>query len=262
MFLLGYYEKLGLKDSAEHNEVSIVSDFCLYNLEFAKEKLRLPDDKAALLLNILFPFISFKHLDSMGTYIDDSEWSEEKCKEKLGQRFETFRESLLAFSADNPPHSMKVFEAETLASIVEYATKTYFSHFALFAYTTGKIQKVQEKKMTIFPDEPMHVLTLKDAVLIPPKDNVKSPPKAEQKKVEEKVEQKEEHKVSEKKEEEKSVETMLEELALSEEGKKNIQGKLKEMKDEVAAKLAERQKKLHEKLEEMKSKNKPAKKQK
>jgi len=265
-FFENYYRKLGLKDLLEQNELSIMTMFCIYNLEFAKVKLRLPDDKAALIMNILFPFVSFRHLDSkdqIGCYIPPEEWSDEKVKQKLSQKYEYLQIALLTFAKDNPPKSMKVFDPDVLIQILDYVSKTYFEHFALFACATGQMQKVKEKRMTLYMDEPISTPPLKEANLIPNKEKEAKNAKAEAKKTEEKkpdekiAEQKEEKKKSEKKEEEvKSVEKMIDSLVLSEEGKQSIYNKIKEMKEEMELKLAERQKKLEEKLEESKPKGK------
>ncbi len=271
-FFLAYYEKLKMKDLLEPNELAILVEFHLYNFEFAKDELLLPDDKAALLMNILSAFVVFTHLEKEKECCIalPEGWTEDQCRRAVDGKFDSFKETLLAFSADNPPTSLRVFSTEELRKTLDFASRTYLRHFPLFMCAFNTQQRVKEKSMTIYVDEPIPVPALKDSNLIPQKD--KEPPKTaakeakqaapEAKKAEEKAPSQEEPKPEDRKkpekaekkeeEQEKNVDKMIEALSLSEGNKQAIYAKLKEMKDELENKLTERQKGLETKLEEMK----------
>ena len=165
-YFAALYEKLGLKDELEPNELAIIADFHFYNLEFAKDELLLPDNKAALLMNLLASFISFKHLEKGNEARESGLEPGTEIKELQERRFELFKETLLAFAIDNPPSSLKVFSAEELKKIVDYALKTYFRHFELFTYAFSLKQSVMDKKMTLHVDEPIPVPPLKDSAVV------------------------------------------------------------------------------------------------
>jgi len=256
-YLRSYYTKLGLKDSVEPNELAIMADFCYYNYEFVKD-LNFPNDKTALVLNLLFPFVTFQHLDtdSISIYIPTDNYSEENNRQRLEQVFERYKTSLLAFSADDPPNSLQVFTEEEIIKLLDYITRTYFKHFEVFSFITGIRQSVKNKKVTIYVDEPIHTLPLKYAEEILPKEEEK---KEVKKDVEEHVEEEQHEEVAkeEKKEEEEiSLEKMIEALPLTEEEKEKLYAKIKIMREDVDNKLAEREKGLMNTIAEMKAKGK------
>ena len=269
-FFTAYYEKQGLKDQLENNELTILADYHFYNFEFAKDQLLLPDDKAALLMNIFATFVSFQHLqkerDPNAPRIDVT--NEEKCKEVLAQKYDYLKETLILFAVENPPSSLKVFTAEQIDKILGYATSNYFKHFKLYSYALSIKQSVAEKKMLLYIDEARPVPSLKDALLkdkegkemqktgrLDPKQSSSDVNKKEDKSD---VPREEKKKAEKKEDEEKNVDKMIETINLSNEGKQALYSKIKEMKDEIDTQLQERQKKMAEKLEEMKGgKGKP-----
>jgi hypothetical protein len=256
-YLRIYYTKLELKDSIEPNELGIIADFCYYNYEFAKD-LNLPNDKIALVLNLFFPFVTFQHLntDSLGIYIPTDNYSEESSKQKLEEVFERFKAILLTFSADDPPNSLQVFTHEEIIKLLDYITHTYFKHFEVFSFVMGTTQPVQNKKVTIYIDEPIPTLPLKCAEEILPKEEEK---KVIEKPIEEHVKEElheEVAKQEKKEEEEMSLEKMIEALSLTEEEKEKLYAKIREMRENVDNKLAEREKNLLNTLTEMKTKGK------
>lgn len=246
----------------ETEEIAIMADFCYYNLEFANEKLHLPNDKTALLLNILFPFITFKHLDPdhVGIYIAAEEWSDERCNSLMNETFERLKSMLIPFTSDNPPNTLQVFTYENIEQILDYATRTYFNHFPVFAHIMGTKESVFEKKITLYIDEPITVPSLKESKeIIPEKKEI---PKEADKQLEGKQGDEENAEgeganiEENKEEEEKSIEELVKALSITEDEKASLLAKIQEMKEDVDHKLLERENELKEKLEDLKNKGK------
>eukprot|EP00826_Nyctotherus_ovalis_P050994 TRINITY_DN6329_c0_g1_i10.p1 TRINITY_DN6329_c0_g1~~TRINITY_DN6329_c0_g1_i10.p1 ORF type:complete len:138 (+),score=80.27 TRINITY_DN6329_c0_g1_i10:1070-1483(+) len=132
--------------------------------------------------------------------------------------------------------------------------KTYLKHFEVFAYVMGTEQRVRNKKVTIYIDEPISVLPLKCAREIVPE--VEEKVESREEKAEEEVVKEEEAQEEKKEEEETPLEKLIEALSLSEEEKERLYAKLKEMREDVENKLAEREKGLLNTIAEMKTKGK------
>ncbi len=165
-FFEAYYDKLGVKERLEPNELSIIADFHFFNFEFAKEQLLLPDDKAALLLNVLAMLFSFKHLDKSRREETKTApaLNEDACAGLLAQKFDSLKEVLLAFALDNPPASLKVFSPDEIQQTLDFASRSYFRHFSLFTFAANNPQQVANRSMTLYIDEPLAVPPLAEVM--------------------------------------------------------------------------------------------------
>ncbi len=182
-FFSGYFARLGVKDKIDNNELNIIADFHFYNMEFAKERLLLADDKTALLLNVFAMLIAFKDFEASSASIK-SRGADERPKEDAGtvnvqlppnseeedyrialeQKYDAFRDALMSFGVDNPPCSLRVFTADELRKILDYALGTYFSHFRLYSYVLSNKQLSDQKSIVVYIDEPLPIPPLSEGL--------------------------------------------------------------------------------------------------
>ncbi len=185
-FLTGYYQKVGVKEKIDSNELNLIADFHWYNLEFAKEKLLLSDEKTALLLNIFAMLIAFKDYEAgasptkaeargkeepqMSLAISVPQTAgevneEEEHRQALEQKYDVFTETMMIFATDNPPSSLRVFSADEVKKALDYALSSYFRHFRLYNDVLSNKQLSDQKSILVYIDEPLHIPPLSEGLV-------------------------------------------------------------------------------------------------
>ena len=122
-FFANYFLKLGVKEKIDNTELNIIADFHYYNLQFAKEQLLLQSPKITLLLNIFAMLIAFKDFESQNLMLKtitegeakpEPKSEEEEYKAALEQKYDSFRDALMAYSLDNAPFAIKTFTMDEI----------------------------------------------------------------------------------------------------------------------------------------------------
>lgn len=273
-FISLHFQKLGLKEKVDGNEINIIAEFHYYNLEFAKEKLLLPDDKTALLMNIFAMLIAFKDYEvTIKTGSKKSEEQnapkseEEEYKASLEQKYEDLKETLLDFSIDNPPVSLRVFTEDEIKKILNYSMETYFQHFRLYSYVLSNKQLSDQKSISVYIDEPLPIPPLVEGLAgntereefenkeDDEQENVKNDETEEKKLQEESKENASEEKKSEeakKVESEAGLVSKTKNKKLDQDDHARLNAKLGTIKSELEAKINAREKVLDQMIEEKK----------
>jgi hypothetical protein len=168
-YIIKLFKQREILSNYESIEITIIAEFHLYNLIFAKEQLELDDSKAVVLMNIFWvllmhnnPFY-FKKIDIL------QEYDEEMKKEFLSHKsFEDdmaeFRKVLSNHCIDNPPSQTKYFEPVEIKQILEYVKSGYFMHYNLYKSILLNKQKNEEYKITAYVDEPIRLRPLSEAL--------------------------------------------------------------------------------------------------
>eukprot|EP01022_Parablepharisma_sp_SALTPOND_P023681 TRINITY_DN506_c0_g1_i9.p4 TRINITY_DN506_c0_g1~~TRINITY_DN506_c0_g1_i9.p4 ORF type:complete len:461 (+),score=52.30 TRINITY_DN506_c0_g1_i9:39-1421(+) len=265
-FMSNYFVKLGVKEKIDNNELNIIADFHYYNTCFAIEQLLLPYEKTALLLNIFAMLIAFRDFETSGliikTYTERSQEApkseEEDYKLALGQKYDFFRDALLSYSIDNPPLQIRIFTADEVKKILDYAMDTYFPHFRLYSYVLSNKQLSDQKTIEVYIDEPLPIPPLCEGLVAnPEREEVDS--KEEEDFSESLTDEKENGiKETENKEEKAAEPTEVKKPEigrkppkLKKETENIINNKVEQFKNEVQEKINEREKALEKVIEEI-----------
>lgn len=168
-FMARHFAERGLQDKIDINELNIIADFHYYNLSFAKDQLLLPNNKAALLLNVMGRLIEFRDLEASAaarTVSQELQRSdEEEYKLLLEQKFDGLRDALLACSVDNPPFSIRIFTTDDVKKILDYTMSTYFLNFRLYHSVMSNKQFSEQKSIEVYIDEPMPIPPLSEGLI-------------------------------------------------------------------------------------------------
>jgi len=168
-YITQLFKQKGILSNFEYVEITIIAEFHLYNLIFAKEQLELDDDKTVVLLNILWtlmmhnnPFY-FQKIDITQDY-DDEMKKKFMSKKTFEDDLAEFRKVLNNHCVDNPPSQIKYFEALEVAQILDYVKNGYFTHYNLYKNILLNKQKNEEFKITVYVDEPLRQRPLSEAL--------------------------------------------------------------------------------------------------
>ena len=167
-FLNESLKQLKILEKFEDKELTIISEFHIYNLIFAKEKLKLNDEKCTILLNIFWQLLIF----NCNHYLNDEDDNLERILEKTPENdFKNFKKILANHCVDNPPNQYQYFSSEEAESIIDYVRKGYVDYFNLYNYALNNKQKNEEIHVTIYVDHPLPVLPLSEADYKQKEDN-------------------------------------------------------------------------------------------
>ena len=169
-FVTRVFKDKDLLDNFEPVEISIVAEFHLYNLIFAKEELELDDQKTTVLLNLFWlllinnnPFYERKY--NLKEY--DNAQKEKLLKQKsIEGDLEEFKRMLMNHCIEAPPNQTAYFATSEVKRILEYAKNGYFTHFSLYKYILLNKQKDEEVKIAIYVDKPLPIKPLAQALFM------------------------------------------------------------------------------------------------
>jgi len=169
-FVTRVFRDKELTDNFEGIEISIIAEFHLYNLIFAKEELELDDKKTTVLMNLLWlllmnnnPFYERKY--DLSQY--DVEKKESLFKQKTVESdLSAFKTALMNHCIENPPLQLLYFGPNEAKRILEYTKNGYFMHFSLFKYILLNKQKDEEVKITVYVDKPLPIKPLAQALFM------------------------------------------------------------------------------------------------
>lgn len=254
-FVTRVFKDTDLIGNFEAIEISLIAEFHLYNLIFAKEDLELDDQKTVVLLNLLWvllmnknPFYEKKY--DLRQY--DNETKEKIFKEKTVEAdLEAFKNKLMNHSIDNPPNQVLYFGPGEVKRILEYAKNGYFMHFSLYKYILLNKQKDEEIKISLFVDKPLPIMALSEGLSM-------GKEKHEIKEDDEDELRKEAEELKKKQDEEKQRLGEIAQRQREEEDNKLdprtmeiIESKIRETQEAFAKQLSERERALNEKVEAM-----------
>jgi hypothetical protein len=253
-FMTRYFTELGLQDKIDTNEINIIADFHYYNLCFAKDQLLLPNNKTALLLNIMARLIKFRDLGASNMMIKTMNQEMQRSKEEeykllLEQKFDELRDALLACSVDNPPFSIRIFTTDEVKKLLDYTMNTYFLHFRLYNAVMSNKQFSEQKNIEVYIDEPLPIPPLSEGLM----DN----PEREEIESEEEVDAGEQQK-EENKEEEVKVEAKPEAKKTEVTTKRNklvddlIDTKFQQLKEHLEGRMGEHDKTFGKTIDDLK----------
>lgn len=106
----------------------IAAEFHFYNYAFAKEK--------GFDIRAIATFMSVMN----EVFINDTLMTNPIYTRK--ESYEYFENFILQHSVDLPPKSIKIFKEHDVASIIEFATESYFRQWNLYKYIFSKQEKV------------------------------------------------------------------------------------------------------------------------
>jgi hypothetical protein len=93
---------------------------------------------------------------------------EEEYKAALEQKYDLFRDALLAFTVDSPPLRIKVFTADEVKKILDYVMEVYFPQFLLYSYVLSNKQLSDQKYIEVYIDEPLPIPPLSEGLTANP----------------------------------------------------------------------------------------------
>jgi len=252
-FITKYFTELGLQDKIDINEINIIADFHYYNLCFAKNQLLLPNNKTALLLNIMARLIKFRDYEASNVMIktmnqEMQRSEEEKYKLLLEQKFDELRDSLLACSVDNPPFSIRIFTTNEVKKLLDYTMNTYFLHFRLYNAVMSNKQFSEQKNIEVYIDEPLPIPPLNEGLMDnPEREEIES--EEEDAGEQHKEESKEEEAKAEAKPETKKIETVSKRNKLVDD---LIDAKFQQLKEHLEERMDEHDKTFGKNIDELK----------
>ena len=106
----------------------IATEFHFYNYAFAKEK--------GFNIRAIATFMSIMN----EVFINDTLMTNPMYTRK--DSYDYFEKFILQHSVDLPPKSIKIFKEHDVASIVDFATESYFRQWNLYKYIFSKQEKV------------------------------------------------------------------------------------------------------------------------
>ena len=154
-FITKYLIREDLLKNFNNNDLSILAEFQLFNLIFAKEQLHLDNKHSMILLNILWELTknnNGKYRKSPGNY-----------KKNRENDYEVFKELLMKHCVENPPEGLKYFQPDQLKLILDYAQEGYFNHFQLYQYVDQNLQSEKEIQVIVYIDIPIETAPLAEA---------------------------------------------------------------------------------------------------
>eukprot|EP00826_Nyctotherus_ovalis_P024557 TRINITY_DN1897_c0_g3_i1.p1 TRINITY_DN1897_c0_g3~~TRINITY_DN1897_c0_g3_i1.p1 ORF type:complete len:313 (+),score=108.12 TRINITY_DN1897_c0_g3_i1:92-1030(+) len=256
-FMSRYFAERDLQDKIDINELNIIADFHYYNLSFAKDQLLLPNNKTALLLNVMARLIEFRDLTASAaikTVSQEMQRSEEEeYKLLLEQKFDGLRDALLACSVDNPPFSIRIFTTDDVKKILDYTMSTYFLNFRLYHSVMSNKQFSEQKSIEVYIDEPMPIPPLSEGLIDnPEREEIESENTSEVGEEEDKEEKKEEAAAEPKTETKKpeSTHTTAKRNKLVE---SLIDMKVQQLKEELGERIGEHDKTFGKTIDDLKA---------
>jgi len=259
-FVTRVFKDKDLIENFENIEISIIAEYHLYNLIFAKEELELDDKKTTVLLNLLW-FLLMNNNPFYEKRYDLRQYDTEK-KEKLFQQktvesdLAEFRKVLMNHCIDNPPTQTLYFGPGEVKRILEYAKNGYFMHFSLHKYILLNKQKDEEIKITVYVDKPLPIKPLAQGLYMgKEKHEIKEDAEDELRKEAEEIKKREEEERV-RYEEEARKRREEDENRLDPKTLHIIQAKLKETEDMLQKQLQDREKMLNDKLDALNPKKK------
>ena len=197
-FMTRYLAKNNILENFTSLELDITAEFHVQNLIFCKEVLKLSETKTAVLVNLLWELL--KHANRKypekvvkkkmeESMVDDStsrnNQNKKKAKKMTTEENQTvkivektpetdflyIKELLLNHSVENPPNQEKIFDSRECENILKYIRNSYIAHYRLFYYVSSSVDKTEDKKITVFIDDPLEVPPLSEAVFLGDKNN-------------------------------------------------------------------------------------------
>ncbi|KAL4442899.1 hypothetical protein ABPG74_010788 [Tetrahymena malaccensis] len=77
---------------------------------------------------------------------------------------ENFKKWIIKHSTNEIPNSIKIFDAQQIQMIVQFAQNSYFSNFSLYNYCLNNKNKNDEIEIQLFVDKPLDIPPLSDAL--------------------------------------------------------------------------------------------------
>ena len=166
-FATKYLKDKNLLDNFESIEISLMSEYHLYNLIFCKDTLQLDDKKTAILMNILWALLKNQNIfyqEKVSKEQNAKNFDNYFEKKSFQNDLEEFKILIMNHSIDNPPNQVKYFEINETKEITNYVKTVYFANYKLYRYILCNKQKNQEVKIPVFVDNPLHVAPLSEAI--------------------------------------------------------------------------------------------------
>ena len=165
--ILANFEKL---------ELLLISDFLLYNLIFAKEKLSLDDYKAAIFINLTWLLLKNDNPAYVPNSTPHKTPSSPLNKNKpvvesnktLEGDLQHFKSHLLPLTVpfEDSPDSGPIFTHLQIPLIIKYIYETYIDKFNLFKHVFENKEQNEEIRLMVDISEPQYVAPLKDALYL------------------------------------------------------------------------------------------------
>lgn len=211
--LYSYYEKKGVKNKYDYNEIDVISDFHLFNLAFARDELLLKDEQVAVFLNIFACLLIF---DTNNNISD---------KERIDKKIKELSEHLDKLSINDPPQKINYFNEDQVRRILNYGKENYFRFFSLYSAVFTRKQSCTTKIIKLTIDPPPLIPKLTEALYLgQDKINIDEellPPKPKKEKI---IEEKKE--IPEKKEEDQSKKNVIQGIKVDEKTQLLIDSKI------------------------------------
>ena len=170
-FLLEFITRLltdrGVLDNFEPIDLTMLVEFNLQNLIFAKTVLKFNNRKAAIAVNILWNLLINDNVLYQQKMDIKSQPIEQRVKyftNKTEQNdLNEFKKLLKNHSVVDPLTGSKYLEASEVKEIVGYAKDVFFTQYNLFKYTQFNQQPKENERLTLFVEIPQEVPPLSQA---------------------------------------------------------------------------------------------------